>query len=125
MKMIATTARPKVLSHIEGYNGGWTQSRQGWLSVKLRHMGTAINHADALAHRYHDLLAEATIPSASRGSFLGDGKVLSPVRSTAFKNREAFQAQLAEAGSAPAIHYPSHCINRRPLTSRPTRRRFR
>jgi dTDP-4-amino-4,6-dideoxygalactose transaminase len=77
----------------------------GWLSVKLRHLENWNKSRRALAHRYHELLAEAkdSISLPVEASWTKGVYHLYVVR---VQDREAFQAQLAEAGIGTAIHYP-------------------
>jgi dTDP-4-amino-4,6-dideoxygalactose transaminase len=106
MKMIRDHGQAKKYYHdIEGYNGRLDSIQAGWLSVKLRHLADWNNIRRELAHRYHQLLAEAK------------SAVVAPIESTWTKgvyhlyvirvtDREALQAYLAEAGIGTGIHYP-------------------
>ena len=106
MKMIRDHGQAKKYYHdIEGYNGRLDSIQAGWLSVKLRQLAKWNESRRALAHRYHELLAEAK-----------DGIVL-PVEASWTKgvyhlyvvrvqDREALQSALAEAGIGTGIHYP-------------------
>src|SRR5215475_15183473 len=59
MKMIRDHGQAKKYYHdIEGYNGRLDSIQAGWLSVKLRHLAKWNESRRALAHRYHELLAE-------------------------------------------------------------------
>jgi len=106
MKMIRDHGQAKKYYHdIEGYNGRLDSIQAGWLSVKLRHLTKWNESRRSLAHRYHNLLAEAkdgvTIPveaSWTKGVYH-----LYVVR---VQDREALQAALAEAGIGTGIHYP-------------------
>jgi dTDP-4-amino-4,6-dideoxygalactose transaminase len=106
MKMIRDHGQAKKYYHdVEGYNGRLDSIQAGWLSVKLRHLAQWNESRRALAHRYHELLAEAK------------DSIVVPVEATWTKgvyhlyvvrmpNREALQAALAEAGIGTGIHYP-------------------
>ena len=60
MKMIRDHGQAKKYYHdIEGYNGRLDSIQAGWLSVKLRHLAKWNESRRKLAHRYHELLAEA------------------------------------------------------------------
>jgi dTDP-4-amino-4,6-dideoxygalactose transaminase len=106
MKMIRDHGQAKKYYHdIEGYNGRLDSIQAGWLSVKLRHLAKWNDSRRSLAHRYHELLADAkdaiTIPVEApwtRGVYH-----LYVVR---VPDREALQAALAEAGIGTGIHYP-------------------
>src|SRR6266481_1383480 len=106
MKMIRDHGQAKKYYHdIEGYNGRLDSIQAGWLSVKLRHLENWNKSRRALAHRYHELLAEAkdAIGLPVEASWTKGVYHLYVVR---VQDREAFQAQLAEAGIGTAIHYP-------------------
>jgi dTDP-4-amino-4,6-dideoxygalactose transaminase len=106
MKMIRDHGQAKKYYHdVEGYNGRLDSIQAGWLSVKLRHLAQWNESRRALAHRYHELLADAK------------DSIVVPVEATWTKgvyhlyvvrvpNREALQAALAEAGIGTGIHYP-------------------
>jgi len=106
MKMIRDHGQAKKYYHdMEGYNGRLDAIQAGWLSVKLRHLAKWNESRRSLAHRYHDLLAEA------------NGAVVTPLEASWTKgvyhlyvvrvrDREALQAYLAEAGIGTGIHYP-------------------
>jgi dTDP-4-amino-4,6-dideoxygalactose transaminase len=106
MRMIRDHGQAKKYYHdIEGYNGRLDSIQAGWLSVKLRHLENWNKSRRALAHRYHELLAEAkdSIGLPVEASWTKSVYHLYVVR---VQDREAFQAQLAEAGIGTAIHYP-------------------
>src|SRR5271165_6965854 len=106
MKMIRDHGQAKKYYHdIEGYNGRLDSIQAGWLSVKLRHLAKWNESRRALAHRYHELFAEAK------------DSVVIPVEATWTKgvyhlyvvrvqDRETLQSHLAEAGIGTGIHYP-------------------
>jgi len=106
MKMIRDHGQAKKYYHdIEGYNGRLDSIQAGWLSVKLRHLAKWNEARRALAHRYHELFAEAK------------DSVVIPVEATWTKgvyhlyvvrvqDRETLQSHLAEAGIGTGIHYP-------------------
>jgi dTDP-4-amino-4,6-dideoxygalactose transaminase len=106
MKMIRDHGQAKKYYHdIEGYNGRLDSIQAGWLSVKLRHLAQWNESRRSLAHRYHDLLAEAK------------GAIVAPIELpwtrgvyhlyvVRVQDREALQASLAEAGIGSGIHYP-------------------
>jgi dTDP-4-amino-4,6-dideoxygalactose transaminase len=106
MKMLRDHGQAKKYYHdLEGYNGRLDSIQAGWLTVKLRHLGTWNESRRSLAHRYHELLAEAkaavTIPFEApwtKGVFH-----LYVVR---VQNREALIGYLAAAGIGAGIHYP-------------------
>ncbi len=106
MKMIRDHGQAKKYYHdIEGYNGRLDSIQAGWLSVKLRHLGKWNDSRRDLAHRYHELLAEAR------------GAIVTPVEAPWTKgvyhlyvvrvqDRDALLACLADAGIGAGIHYP-------------------
>jgi len=106
MKMIRDHGQARKYYHdIEGYNGRLDSIQAGWLSVKLRHLAKWNESRRELAHRYHELLAEAK------------GTVVIPVEAARTKSvyhlyvvrvqdREALQAYLSEAEIGSGIHYP-------------------
>jgi dTDP-4-amino-4,6-dideoxygalactose transaminase len=106
IKMIRDHGQAKKYYHdIEGYNGRLDSIQAGWLSVKLRHLTKWNESRRNLAHRYHELLAEAK------------GAVVTPVEAPWTKGvyhlyvirvqeREALLAFLSEAGIGAGIHYP-------------------
>ena len=106
MKMIRDHGQAKKYYHdIEGYNGRLDSIQAGWLSVKLRHLANWNDSRRTLAHRYHELFAEAK------------GSIVVPVEAAWTKgvyhlyvvrvqDRETLQAHFAEAGIGSGIHYP-------------------
>jgi len=106
MKMIRDHGQAKKYYHdMEGYNGRLDSIQAGWLSVKLRHLAKWNESRRSLAHRYHDLLAEArgAIAAPIEPSWTKGVYHLYVVR---VQDREALQAYLAEAGIGSGIHYP-------------------
>jgi dTDP-4-amino-4,6-dideoxygalactose transaminase len=106
MKMIRDHGQAKKYYHdVEGYNGRLDSIQAGWLSVKLRHLAQWNESRRALAHRYHELLAEAkdSIVVPAEAAWTKGVYHLYVVR---VPNREALQAALAEAGIGTGIHYP-------------------
>ena len=106
MKVIRDHGQAKKYYHdIEGYNGRLDSIQAGWLSVKLRHLAQWNESRRALAHRYHELLAEAkdSIVVPFEAAWTKGVYHLYVVR---VPNREALQAALAEAGIGTGIHYP-------------------
>ena len=106
MKMIRDHGQAKKYYHdVEGYNGRLDSIQAGWLSVKLRHLAQWNESRRALAHRYHELLAEAkdSIVVPFEAAWTKGVYHLYVVR---VPNREALQAALAEAGIGTGIHYP-------------------
>jgi dTDP-4-amino-4,6-dideoxygalactose transaminase len=106
MKMIRDHGQAKKYYHdMEGYNGRLDSIQAGWLSVKLRHLAKWNESRRALAHRYHELLAEAkdAIAIPMEASWTKGVYHLYVVR---VQDREALQAALAEAGIGTGIHYP-------------------
>jgi dTDP-4-amino-4,6-dideoxygalactose transaminase len=106
MKMIRDHGQAKKYYHdMEGYNGRLDSIQAGWLSVKLRHLAKWNESRRALAHRYHELLAEAkdAIAIPMEASWTKGVYHLYVVR---VQGREALQAALAEAGIGTGIHYP-------------------
>jgi dTDP-4-amino-4,6-dideoxygalactose transaminase len=106
MKMIRDHGQAKKYYHnIEGYNGRLDSIQAGWLSIKLRHLAQWNESRRALAHRYHELLAEAkdSIVVPVEAAWTKGVYHLYVVR---VPNREALQAALAEAGIGTGIHYP-------------------
>ena len=106
MKMIRDHGQAKKYYHdIEGYNGRLDSIQAGWLSVKLRHLAKWNGSRRTLAHRYHELFAEAKerliLPLEAqwtRGVYH-----LYVIR---VHDRHALQAHLTEAGIGTGIHYP-------------------
>ena len=106
MKMIRDHGQAKKYYHdIEGYNGRLDSIQAGWLSVKLRNLAKWNEARRLLAHRYHELFAEAK------------DSIVVPVEAVWTKgvyhlyvvrvpNREALQTALGEAGIGTGIHYP-------------------
>jgi len=106
MRMMRDHGQAKKYYHdMEGYNGRLDAIQAGWLSVKLRHLAKWNEARRSLAHRYHELLAEAT------------GAIVIPIEASWTKgvyhlyvvrvhDREALQTYLAEAGIGSGIHYP-------------------
>jgi dTDP-4-amino-4,6-dideoxygalactose transaminase len=106
MKMIRDHGQAKKYYHdIEGYNGRLDSIQAGWLSVKLRHLAKWNESRRTLAHRYHDVLAEAkdAIVTPIEASWTKGVYHLYVVR---VQDREGLQAYLAEAGIGSGIHYP-------------------
>jgi dTDP-4-amino-4,6-dideoxygalactose transaminase len=106
MKMIRDHGQAKKYYHdIEGYNGRLDSIQAGWLSVKLRHLAKWNESRRNLAHRYHELLAEAkdSIAIPLEASWTKGVYHLYVVR---VQDREALQAALGEAGIGTGIHYP-------------------
>ncbi len=106
MKMIRDHGQAKKYYHdMEGYNGRLDSIQAGWLSVKLRHLAKWNESRRSLAHRYHDLLAEArgAIVAPIEPSWTKSVYHLYVVR---VQDREALQACLAETGIGSGIHYP-------------------
>jgi dTDP-4-amino-4,6-dideoxygalactose transaminase len=106
MKMIRDHGQAKKYYHdIEGYNGRLDSIQAGWLSVKLRHLQKWNESRRTLAHRYHELLSEVkdSVSLPLEASWTKSVYHLYVVR---VQDRELFQARLAEAGIATAIHYP-------------------
>src|SRR5215475_9365971 len=106
MKMIRDHGQAKKYYHdIEGYNGRLDSIQAGWLSVKLRHLAKWNESRRALAHRYHELLAEVkdTMTLPVEASWTKGVYHLYVVR---VADREALQSALTEAGIGTGIHYP-------------------
>ena len=106
MKMIRDHGQSKKYYHdMEGYNGRLDAIQAGWLSVKLRHLAEWNESRRSLAHRYHELLAEAkgAIAIPVEASWTKGVYHLYVVR---VQDREALQAYLAETGIGSGIHYP-------------------
>ncbi len=106
MKMIRDHGQAKKYYHdIEGYNGRLDSIQAGWLSVKLRHLASWNESRRELAHRYHNLLAEAksavVIPREAAWT-----KGVYHLYVVRVQDREALQAHLSEAGIGTGIHYP-------------------
>jgi len=106
MKMIRDHGQAQKYYHdIEGYNGRLDSMQAGWLSVKLRHLGYWNESRRRLAHRYHELFADA-----------GDAVVV-PVEAPWMRgvyhlyvirvpDRDGLRLALADAGIGTGIHYP-------------------
>ena len=106
MKMIRDHGQAKKYYHdIEGYNGRLDAIQAGWLSVKLRHLTRWNESRRAVAHYYHELLAEVkdSIAVPVEASWTKGVFHLYVVR---VQEREALQAALAEAEIGTGIHYP-------------------
>jgi dTDP-4-amino-4,6-dideoxygalactose transaminase len=106
MRMIRDHGQAKKYYHdIEGYNGRLDSVQAGWLSVKLHHLEKWNKQRRELAHRYHELFAEAkgSITVPREASWTKGVYHLYVVR---VQDREALQAHLAEAGIGTGIHYP-------------------
>lgn len=106
MKMIRDHGQAKKYYHdIEGYNGRLDSIQAGWLSVKLRHLARWNEARRALAHRYHELFADAkdVLVAPIEAPWTKGVYHLYVVR---MADREALQAALAEAGIGTGIHYP-------------------
>jgi dTDP-4-amino-4,6-dideoxygalactose transaminase len=106
MKTIRDHGQAKKYYHdIEGYNGRLDSIQAGWLTVKLRHLAKWNASRRALAHRYHELLADAKdgIVVPHEASWTKGVYHLYVVR---VQDREALQAHLADAGIGTGIHYP-------------------
>jgi len=106
LRIIRDHGQSKKYYHdMEGYNGRLDAVQAGWLTVKLRHLGAWNEARRSLAHRYHQLFAEA------------NGSVVTPREATwtrgvyhlyvvRVQDREALQSHLAAAGIGTGIHYP-------------------
>jgi dTDP-4-amino-4,6-dideoxygalactose transaminase len=106
MKMIRDHGQAKKYYHdMEGYNGRLDAIQAGWLSVKLRHLANWNESRRSLAHRYHELLAEANgvIVTPLEASWTKGVYHLYVVR---VQDREGLQVYLSEAGIGSGIHYP-------------------
>jgi len=106
MEMIRDHGQAKKYYHdIEGYNGRLDSIQAGWLTVKLRHLAKWNASRRALAHRYHELFADANdgIVVPHEASWTKGVYHLYVVR---VQGREALQAHLAKAGIGTGIHYP-------------------
>jgi len=106
MKMIRDHGQAQKYYHdIEGYNGRLDSIQAGWLSVKLRHLAKWNESRRALAHRYHELLAEATsavvIPVEAAWA-----KGVYHLYVVRVQDRQALLAYLSEGGIGAGIHYP-------------------
>jgi dTDP-4-amino-4,6-dideoxygalactose transaminase len=106
MRMIRDHGQAKKYYHdIEGYNGRLDSIQAGWLSVKLPHLAKWNESRRQLAHRYHELFADAkdSIVVPREAEWTKGVYHLYVVR---MQDREALQAYLAEAGIGTGIHYP-------------------
>jgi len=106
MKMIRDHGQAKKYYHdIEGYNGRLDSIQAGWLSIKLRNLAKWNEARRLLAHRYHELFAEAkdSIVVPVEAAWTKSVYHLYVVR---VQDREDLQAHLAEAGISTGIHYP-------------------
>ena len=106
MKMIRDHGQAKKYYHdIEGYNGRLDSIQAGWLSVKFRHLANWNKSRRELAHRYHELFADAkdSMILPREAAWTKGVYHLYVVR---VSDREALQAHLAEAGIGTGIHYP-------------------
>jgi dTDP-4-amino-4,6-dideoxygalactose transaminase len=106
VKTIRDHGQAKKYYHdIEGYNGRLDSIQAGWLSVKLRHLTKWNEARRTLAHRYHELLAEAkgAVVIPKEAAWTKGVYHLYVVRVT---DREALQAHLNEVGIGSGIHYP-------------------
>jgi dTDP-4-amino-4,6-dideoxygalactose transaminase len=106
MKMIRDHGQAKKYYHdIEGYNGRLDSIQAGWLSVKLRHLAKWNESRRKLAHRYHEMLADAKdfviIPTEAVWT-----KGVYHLYVVRVQDRQALQGGLAEAGIGTGIHYP-------------------
>jgi dTDP-4-amino-4,6-dideoxygalactose transaminase len=106
MKTIRDHGQAQKYYHdIEGYNGRLDSIQAGWLSVKLRHLAKWNESRRALAHRYHELLAEAkgavVIPKEAAWT-----KGVYHLYVVRVPDREGLRAYLTEAGIGSGIHYP-------------------
>jgi dTDP-4-amino-4,6-dideoxygalactose transaminase len=90
---------------MEGYNGRLDSIQAGWLSVKLAHLAKWNEARRAIAHRYHELLAELSdsvvIPHEAAWT-----KGVYHLYVVRVSDREALQQVLGEAGIGTGIHYP-------------------
>jgi dTDP-4-amino-4,6-dideoxygalactose transaminase len=106
VKMVRDHGQAKKYYHdIEGYNGRLDSIQAGWLSVKLQHLAKWNESRRALAHRYHELFADAkdllVVPVEAAWT-----KGVYHLYVVRVPDREALQAALAEAGIGSGIHYP-------------------
>src|SRR6266403_274740 len=106
MRMLRDHGQAKKYYHdIEGYNGRLDSIQAGWLSVKLRHLAKWNEARRTLAHRYHELLSEMqdAVVVPQEAAWMNSVYHLYVLR---VQDREALQADLAEAGIGTGIHYP-------------------
>jgi len=106
MRMIRDHGQAKKYYHdVEGYNGRLDSLQAGFLTVKLRHLARWNEARRALAHRYHELLAEANgavvLPREAEWT-----KGVYHLYVVRVQDREAVQKHLADAGIGTGIHYP-------------------
>jgi dTDP-4-amino-4,6-dideoxygalactose transaminase len=105
MKMIRDHGQAQKYYHdIEGYNGRLDSIQAGWLSVKLRHLENWNESRRALAHRYHELLAdskEVLLPFEAPWT-----KGVYHLYVVRMADRDELQLALREAGIGTGIHYP-------------------
>lgn len=106
MKMLRDHGQAKKYYHdIEGYNGRLDSIQAGWLTVKLRHLARWNELRRQLAHRYHELFADArdaiVLPLEPIWS-----KSVYHLYVVRVQDRETLQTYLAEAGIGTGIHYP-------------------
>jgi dTDP-4-amino-4,6-dideoxygalactose transaminase len=106
MRMIRDHGQAKKYCHdVEGYNGRLDSLQAGFLTVKLPHLARWNEARRALAHRYHELLAEANgavvIPREAEWT-----KGVYHLYVVRVQDREAVQKHLADAGIGTGIHYP-------------------
>jgi len=106
IKMIRDHGQAKKYYHdMEGYNGRLDSIQAGWLGVKLRHLAKWNESRRQLAHRYHELFADAkdslVVPHEAAWS-----KGVYHLYVVRVQEREALQVYLAEAGIGTGIHYP-------------------
>jgi dTDP-4-amino-4,6-dideoxygalactose transaminase len=106
MRMIRDHGQARKYYHdVEGYNGRLDSLQAGFLSVKLPHLARWNEARRAVAHRYHELLAEANdavvIPREAEWT-----KGVYHLYVVRVQDREAVQKHLADAGIGTGIHYP-------------------
>lgn len=106
MKMIRDHGQAEKYHHdLEGYNGRLDAIQAGWLSVKLRHLPKWNESRRMLAHRYHELFADAkdSVVVPVEAPWTKGVYHLYVVR---VQDREALQAHLTEVGIGCGLHYP-------------------
>ena len=106
MRMIRDHGQAKKYYHdMEGYNGRLDSIQAGWLSVKLRHLANWNQSRRELAHRYHEMFAEAkdSVGIPVEAAWTKGVYHLYVVR---VAERKALQDALNEAGIGTGIHYP-------------------
>lgn len=106
IRMIRDHGQAKKYYHdMEGYNGRLDAIQAGWLSVKLGHLAGWNEARRALAHRYHELFADAkdsvVVPVEAEWT-----KGVYHLYVVRVADREALQAALSEVGIGTGIHYP-------------------